>query len=197
MRKTSKSCRPRNKRKVIEDDVPYLQSDASAVLMMTDPQHCHAVAALPISAVEEVRGRPSPCLEADRQASRVAAFPRQEDGGVRDLNLEEFDQEHIMDVKDGNQWRKGVMQYRHKRCRGSVVLHFGDDEYEGLNGDYSFQNGVLFDGDRDPIQIRNIIKVVLSQAEISVLKKKSKRKEQVLKKRSRMKPRKKKPSMKK
>ena len=42
------------------------------------------------------------------------------------------------------------------QCVRSVVLWFGGDEYEGLDGSYTLIGGTLRDGDSDTIQHRDL-----------------------------------------
>ena len=50
-------------------------------------------------------------------------------------------------------WRLATLHYHHSQTH--IVLHFPTtDEYEGLGGGYTFSNGLMRDGDGDPINHR-------------------------------------------
>lgn len=49
-----------------------------------------------------------------------------------------------------------VTLYRHKQHAETVVLDFGDDEYEGLEGDYSLIDTNLSDSDGSPIAYKDL-----------------------------------------
>jgi hypothetical protein len=54
---------------------------------------------------------------------------------------------------DDGTWHH-VTLYRHAKD-GNVVLFYGDDEYEGIGGEYSYQNGVLKGSDGMVIAVRH------------------------------------------
>ena len=59
----------------------------------------------------------------------------------------------VQETDGGPGWRLATLHYHHSQTH--IVLHFPTtDEYEGLGGGYTFSNGLMRDGDGDPINHR-------------------------------------------
>jgi hypothetical protein len=70
------------------------------------------------------------------------------------------DNEHTrvvrLEVKEeGGNWRAAWV-WRNNANTGAV-LHFGDQEYEGIGGTYSYEGGVLRDADSDTVETRRLL----------------------------------------
>ena len=50
---------------------------------------------------------------------------------------------------------KAVTVYNHPHSKKAIILHFGNEEYEGLDGNYTYKSAKLHDGDGEIIRHKN------------------------------------------